>query len=415
MKNSNNLVFIYTGVTPNNTGSGAQVRVYTNICAYIDLGYKVEVILFVNDASPVLPHYFLSYPVKFTIINNCHFKQTIFDRIGYCLGWPKVNVLNWLFPIRKYVRVEVEKRIVLNTKAIHHFEYLNVASATLGLNGSFIYSNHDLVSDRYLKIESERDSLIKGKNLLIRYYKYHQLRRAEKWIAITNKIVLTVSQDDTVLYKNRIKSGTFKLLPWSWPDESAITRSRDWIENDIIKILHLGSLNSMIPYSSLKFILSNLFENLPNEIINRIQLLIVGNDPDAPYSNRIKYLASKYNNVNIMGYVEDINPLFDNCDLQIVGSQFSTGIRTRIIESFVRGLPVISTYSAAKGMYGLEHKKNIYLADKPDHIKNIIDGIFMDRSQLEIISKNARLLYEKEYSRKMQTERLQQYIYKYIN
>ena len=66
-------------------------------------------------------------------------------------------------------------------------------------------------------------------------------------------------------------------------------------------------------------------------------------------------------------------------------------------------------------MYGLEHKKNIYLADKPNDIKNIIESIVTDRNQLEIISKNARLLYEKEYSRKMQAERLKQYIFKYIN
>ena len=128
----------------------------------------------------------------------------------------------------------------------------------------------------------------------------------------------------------------------------------------------------------------------------------------------IKSLAKKYNNVHILGYVEDLNPLFSSCDLQIVGSQFSTGIRTRIIESFVRGLPVISTHSAARGLHGLEDKKNIYLADKPDHVKNIIESIFMDRNQLEIISKNSRLLYEKEYSRKIQTERLKQYIFKYI-
>ena len=64
--------------------------------------------------------------------------------------------------------------------------------------------------------------------------------------------------------------------------------------------------------------------------------------------------------------------------------------------------------------HGLEDKKNIYLADKPDHVKNIIESIFMDRNQLEIISKNSRLLYEKEYSRKIQTERLKQYIFKYI-
>ena len=136
----------------------------------------------------------------------------------------------------------------------------------------------------------------------------------------------------------------------------------------------------MIPFSSLKFILSDLFTILPNEILNRIELFIAGNDTDKPYSNNIKSLAKEYKNVHILGYVEDLRPLFSECDLQIVGSQFSTGIRTRIIESFVRGLPVISTNVAAIGMYGLEDRKNILLANSPVEISDIFPIFYQEKS-----------------------------------
>lgn len=413
MKNSSKQVFIYTEVVPKNTGSGSQVRVFTNICAYLDLGYKIEVILFVKDLD--LPNYFLSYPVTFTVINNNSYKENNIDRIGYFFGWPKNRVLNWLFPIGKSVRIEVQKRIKSENHAIHHFEYLTVASAVFGLNGSFIYSNHDLVSDRYLKIEAERRSLQKKKNLFLIYYKYFQLKRAEKWIAKSHNLVLTVSNNDTDLYRKRIKNGVFKLLPYSWPDEDTNIRLRSWVEDNKIKILHLGSLNSMIPYSSLNFILSDLFTILPDKILNRIELFIAGHNPDAPFSNKIKTLAKKYENVHILGYVEDLRPLFLECDLQIVGSQFSTGIRTRIIESFVRGVPVISTKIAAKGMYGLEDRKNIFLVNTPFEISDVFSDILSGKEQLGIISKNARSLYKKEYSSKIQAKFLNKYINQYIN
>ena len=70
--------------------------------------------------------------------------------------------------------------------AIHHFEYINLASSTFGLNGSFIYSNHDLLN-RYLKIEAEQEVYKKG-NLFSIYYKYLQLKKAEK--GLLNTIML---------------------------------------------------------------------------------------------------------------------------------------------------------------------------------------------------------------------------------
>ena len=413
--NINKQVYIYTEIVPQNTGSGAQIRVFTNISTYVALGYKVEVLLFTTDSKLVLPDYILALPVKFTVIDNYDCKQNYFDMIGYCLGWPKNQVLNWLFPIRKIVKNRLQKKIDNNVNALHHFEYLSIASSTLGFKGDFIYSNHDCVSERYLKIKSVRDDLSKGKGLFFRYFKYLQLRRAEKWIITTNKVVLTVSDHDTRVYNDRIRKGNIKLLPWSLPDESAPYRSRKWLENNKIKILHLGSLNSMIPYSSLEFILNDLFTILPEDTMDSIELFIAGHAPDAPFSNKIKSLAKKYDNVQILGFVDDIKPLFSTCDLQIVGSQFSTGIRTRIIESFVRGLPVISTNVAAVGICGLENKKNIFLIDTPKQIKNIFSNILSGQEELDIIAKNARVLYEKQYSKKMQTRKLEEYIIQYIN
>ena len=123
----------------------------------------------------------------------------------------------------------MQKRTLINDNAIHHFEYLNLASSTFGLNGLFIYSNHDLVSERYLKIEAERRSMQKRRNLFSIYYKYLQLKKAEKWVAKYHNVILTISDNDTDIYRKRIKNGTFKLLPFSWPDENITQRNRGWI------------------------------------------------------------------------------------------------------------------------------------------------------------------------------------------
>ena len=38
---------------------------------------------------------------------------------------------------------------------IHHFEYLSTANAIVGLEGFFIWSNHDIVSERHLLVQKE--------------------------------------------------------------------------------------------------------------------------------------------------------------------------------------------------------------------------------------------------------------------
>ena len=110
-------------------------------------------------------------------------------------------------------------------------------------------------------------------------------------------------------------------------------------------MLHLGSLNSMIPFSSLEYINNRLFKIIPNDYHKKIELIVAGHNPNAPYSNHIKKIAKQYKNIKFLGYVESLDNLFIDSDIQIVASQFESGLRTRIVESFVRGLPVISTNS----------------------------------------------------------------------
>ena len=100
--------------------------------------------------------------------------------------------------------------------------------------------------------------------------------------------------------------------------------------------------------------------------------------------------------------------------MQIVCSQFSTGIRTRIIESFVRGLPVISTKVAALGMHGLEDRKT-FLANSAVEISDILSDILSGKEQLGIISTIVTHYYIKNSIVVKYRQTLNKYINQYIN
>ena len=154
-----------------------------------------------------------------------------------------------------------------------------------------------------------------------------------------------------------------------------LTTVRVTNKNRRINLLHLGSTNSILTYSSLKYILKVLFRKLPSKILNNIQLTVVGNNPDAPYSNIIKKYAIPYKQVTFEGFKQNIEPLFKTHDLQIVATQYASGIRTKIIESLAHGLPVMSSEIGARGLYGLKNKENILLFKNERDFTEIFNGI----------------------------------------
>ena len=299
------------------------------------------------------------------------------------------------------------KNIDKSDYGIHHFEYLSTANAIVGLEG-FSFDNHDIVSERHLLVQKFRREIGQGKNYPSNIFKYFVLRYIETcWNSC--RLMLTVSKYDQKYYQinlNLIRSSCYHGLRQKRIIMLKITKNKRWK----INLLHLGSTNSIFTYSSLKFILKVLFNKLPSKILDNIQLTVVGNNPDAPYSNKIKKYAISYKQVTFEGFKRNIEPYFKSNDLQIVATEYATGIRTKIIESFAHGLPIISSEIGARGLYGLEHKKNILLFKNENDFAEIFNDIFHNSIDLGSISANARQLYDTKYSKQIHKSKLKEFL-----
>ena len=100
--------------------------------------------------------------------------------------------------------------------------------------------------------------------------------------------------------------------------------------------------------------------------------------------------------------------------MHVVGATIATGSRTRIIESFVFGLPVISTRESADGLIGLENRSNILLADSPNEFADYLINILKNPDQLVSLKLNGRTLYDKYYHSKVVTKKLKNLLNKYV-
>jgi O-antigen biosynthesis protein len=75
------------------------------------------------------------------------------------------------------------------------------------------------------------------------------------------------------------------------------------------------------------------------------RLLVAGSDPPPRHA-----FADPANAIDLLGFVEDIQPLFASCALFICPIRSGSGVRVKLLEAFATGIPVVSTTLGAEGL-----------------------------------------------------------------
>ena len=411
-------VFFYSHVVPSSTGSGARMRVFYNIKGYIMMGFRVELVLLNQNNYPENRIYeelgknnFHILKLDFATLKRVNkSKKSFYDEnfLSEC-------ILNYLFKDRRILKAILLEKIKKSKNAIHHFEYIQNASASVGLNGKFVWSNHDNVSKRLLirsKISKKPKGLIQK---VFTFYRYFLFRVAERIIIKNLSLIITISTIEDNHYK-KYSLSKVKHFPFSIED-SRLRNNKNVIKNKNrkkFKILHLGSLDSILPFQSMLNLLFEVFPKIEKSNFLKIQFLVAGNISNNTRSTQIIKKANKYKNIEILGFVDDLTNIWEQTDLHIIASEFEIGIRTKIIESLYMKVPVICLKETAKGLPGLKHMKNIILPNTLEEMAHYLDEIVSGKIKLEQISHNGFKLYNKHYNFENNLPIFKNYIHKYL-
>lgn len=408
-------VFFFTATPIAPGGQGSSMRVYTNLRAYLDLGFRIELVHFPNEDNQNTPLLLPEGEIHLTQVQrNLNGMNRYVKKLAMRLGWPQSFILNAIFPGRQQLVDAVRTRFQEHPQALFHFEYDDFASSITAFPGMrSVWSNHDLFSQRVKLIWQSRDERRPpDRSEAERQRIVGRVRQAEDLIARRASLILNIAVHEHAEFLRRGYRNAV-LFPMSWPDEALVRRARAWKEDGKLRLLHLGSVNGLMGYESLSYLIGEVFPRLKPEALDGLELWVVGTVADSFYCNRILGIAKPYPQIRFLGFVEDLREMYAQVDLQVIGGTKASGLRTRIIESMVYGVPVLSTAEMAEGLTGLVDGENILLAadvqDYAEKLSRLVNTPF-DFDQL---ARSARETYDRVYSRSVAAEVLAEALTKF--
>jgi glycosyltransferase involved in cell wall biosynthesis len=408
--------FLYMDDVPRETGSGAQLRFYSNVRAYLDSGFDVEVVrIGPKNSSKNQQRTDDSYAL--THIHTDQPTATSTGRLWYRLGYPSESATRYYFPKHEAVRRAVLERARNVPGAVHQLEGESIANIIPFVRlPRLIWSLHDLPSaasaaSMRIAYETEDRDPSAAELRDVRF-----ARRLERRMAAASPLILGISKYDCDFIRSEWHLSNIEHLPMSIAGENRFAPRNMWMPQGKLRLLHLGRVSHLPTFRSLEFLLTKVLPILDRDTLRRIDLNVVGIlDRDHPGARRILSLSEEFPQMRFSGFVEDLDPVFQSSDLQLVAATEATGVRTRIIESFAAYLPVLTTSVGVRGIEPVDSGKNLWIADAPAAFAAAITQLAVSPALLANVSREARATYDQFYSRRIVASTLNRCLKQYFD
>lgn len=114
---------------------------------------------------------------------------------------------------------------------------------------------------------------------------------------------------------------------------------------------------------------------LNNNLAPLFKTLGIGISVIGPNANNKQSLQ----NINMTGYVEDLNQELSNCFAAVFPIFYSTGIQNKVLEAIAAGIPLIITENIARPL-GLVHENHCLIAKRPEEFYEALKRLQNDTS-----------------------------------
>jgi len=202
-----------------------------------------------------------------------------------------------------------------------------------------------------------------------RWYIGHQWRkfeRFERWAFAESTRVVTVSDEDAVLVRDRF--GTDRVDVVDNGIDRAYFETVD-ADREADRIVFLGSFEWRPNLDAVRLLLDSIFPRV-RAAVPTAKLDLVGRNPPESLVSRL--LAQP--NVTLYPNVPDIRPFLARSGVMAVPLRIGGGSRLKILEALASGLPVVSTRVGAEGLRLVSGRDLVVV----DEVESMADAIVDD-------------------------------------
>jgi sugar transferase (PEP-CTERM/EpsH1 system associated) len=275
-----------------------------------------------------------------------------------------------------------------------HFDIIDLAQYASIIGGAKKAMNHHNVESLLLlrRAQAVRNPLkklylyIQGKKL--RKYESEKLSQFDLNLVVSEKDMKELEQFSPEARIEVIPNGTD--TEYFYPCDSLIKGNN---------IIFAGGMSWFPNQDAVLYFLKSIWPLAKREIPD-LKLTLIGHHPP-----RKVVKQSHKDEIEVMGFVDDIRPLVAKATAYIVPIRVGGGTRLKILDAFACGKAVISTSIGCEGI-DVTPGKNILIGDSPQEFADQIIKVCSDTELMKSLGKEGRKLVEEKYAWKIIGQRL---------
>jgi glycosyltransferase involved in cell wall biosynthesis len=239
----------------------------------------------------------------------------------------------------------------------------------------------DMVDAHFIRLEREH-ALTRDARTAEEAQKY---REVELRLARASDLVWSTSPEDKEALAREVAAARVEVIPTIHPLHG---RGKTFAER--ANLLFIGNLAHRPNADAVHHLLRDIFP-LVKKSLPRVRLYIVGDNVTPEIA---AYAAP---DIEVLGYVPDVEPLFHSCRVMVVPLRYGAGIKGKLGESLSYGLPAVTTPVGAEG-FGITDGVEVLIADEPEAFAAAVVRSYEDKELWERLSEQGHRHIERHFT-----------------
>ncbi|HNI32063.1 MAG TPA: glycosyltransferase [Chitinophagales bacterium] len=377
-------ILVLTPTLPYPPVSGGVIK-SNKVIQFLLEHYSVSVACFLKNEDPLyLQEFKVIFPLQNFIAEELNVTRNAINLIkSNILGIPLNLYRNKSKTFKEKIKAIIHQHDVVFCDHYVMFQYIPE-----DYKGKIILHEHNceyLIWKRYAAIEQ---NIAKKLALLNQAYR---IKRYEQEICAKAHVVLAAPNDQEELVKIGADANKF-METYHLGDDSLLQAANIEFSKTKKSLLYIGTLSWEANIDGLLWFYDKVWPILKKQD-SELTLSIIGKHADA----RLQEMAAKDDDIILTGFVEDVEPYFQQHRVFITPLRFGSGIKVKVVNALYRGIPCVTTSIGAEGLK-VKDAEHLFIKDTPEAYAAAIQKLLTDEKCWNAIRNNAREIANQYYT-----------------